>query len=145
MSAEQVSYTFTLIETKFNGHLFGCFYSLPLGSRHGSHADNMAFLCVIRSCFKDKGSKIYRLKEDDVSMKNAYNNNGACGPTFGRGFDLSVLDAFEHCSYVNHSFCTFGNLKGNELCGGITYEKQDRRHTFEINKMMTFSIQYKIE
>merc|ERR1712228_985063 len=137
--------TFSIVETKFNGHLFGCFYSLSLGSKLSSHADNAAFLCVIRSCFKDKGPKIYRMRDDPLSIKNAYNNHSGCGPTFGRGFDLSIMDVYEKCNYCNHSAPTFKNVSGNELCGGVEYDKEDKRHIFEINKMMTFSIQYKID
>lgn len=141
----QQSNLFSIIETNYNGHLIGCFYSLPLGSKQGSHEDESAFLCVIRSVFiPHQSPKIYRLKEDKDSIKNAYNYHPECGPTFGRGFDLSVMDVYEKCSYSNLGNSCFRKLTGNELSGGIKYDQTNKRHKFEIKNMMTYTIQFTI-
>ena len=54
-----------MIETEFNGHIFGCFTSGPIPD-YGNHyvKDDKAFLCVIRSCFEDKKPVLCRIKED---------------------------------------------------------------------------------
>ena len=50
------------------------------------------------------------------------------------------MDYFERCNYVNHTSVTYGELQGNELCGGQEFNPENVRHAFEIKKMQTFSI-----
>ena len=61
--------TFSIIQTQFNGHIFGCFTSKEIKQKDELryHRDDKAFLCVIRPCFKDKKAEIFKVKKDKMS------------------------------------------------------------------------------
>ena len=126
--------TFSIVETEFNGHIFGCFFSKKLelekGKQHHWIDDDKVFLCVIRSCFKEKGPELFKTK----SSSNSYFNALGWGPAFGPA-SLALLTPDNSCSQGKE-------IHGNVLFGGIEYihEKRDEYTTFEIQQMNTFTI-----
>ena len=131
--------TFTIVETEFDGHIFGCFLSEKVETPEFSNFidDDKAFLCVIRSCFKNKEPGMYRIYKN--SSYNAYYNTAKWGPAFGAS-DLTLLgdkgvnDVYQMGEY-------FGDkLTGNMLCGGKILKEEEQYLTFEIKEMNTFTI-----
>ena len=131
---------FCIIETEFNGHIFGCFISKKLDSPPGGKymADDKAFLCVINSCFNDKGPAIYRIKPD--KSKYAYYNVATWGPAFAPS-DLSLFSFGSNVHVCNHSHSYFDEeLCGNMLCGGTQYSDIGERREFKIKEFNVFTI-----
>ena len=129
--------TFTMVQTEFNGHIFGCFLSKELETPANSDyiVDDKAFLCVIRSCFKDKEPQLFEVEQPEM----AYFNASEWGPAFGSE-DLTLLKTSNECN-CEHEFTDFKNgLSGNILCGGEKYDATDRNRIFEIKEMNTFTI-----
>ena len=132
--------TFSIVQTTFNGHIFGCFVSQPFYEQEISHFinDEKAFLCVIRSCFDDKAPEIFRVKE--ATCFSAYYNSKSWGPAFGSR-DLTLFGDKQTCD-VNHEATYFnGPLCGNVLCGGDIFQSENKFFTFYIEKMNTFTIE----
>ena len=131
--------TFTIVQTQFNGHIFGCFLSEKLFTPKswGEYlADDKAFLCVIKSCFKGKGPELFKI----ISSDTAYYNVPSWGPAFGSE-DLHLLDSYNKCD-CKHEWTEFegDGLKGNVLCGGIKYDERNILYDFKIQEMNTFTI-----
>ena len=139
--------TFSMIETKWNdkSHVFGCFLSSKVENvTHSSNwhgdwtADDKAFACVIRSCFKaeDLGPAIFKIKKDKIAQ--AYYGWDEVGIAFGSS-DITVLwDINNSC---NHSSTIFeGDLFGNRLCGGDKYDKTNTEYPFDIQQLNTYTI-----
>ena len=137
--------TFSIVRTEFNGHIFGCFLSKPFPQDDFGWTDigdNKAFVCVIRSCFADQIPKLFKIKQNEQDIKNAYANNKSFGPIFGTSADLKLLDRWGDVgsNYVNHHNTIFDNgLCGNILCGGDKYSGVNY-HRFTVEKMTTFEI-----
>ena len=125
--------TFTIVETEFNGHTFGCFFSKELKSENRAGGnwihDGKAFLCVIRSCFHDKGPELFK----DETKVNTYFN----ADTWGPAFNSASLRLLTHSG----SSCSYGDgINGNSLCGGTEYNEEKTRYSFKIKEMNTFTI-----
>ena len=132
-------YTFSIIESQFNGHIFGCFCSKSMYNDDGATAwiaDKNAFLCVIRSCFTNFDKpQIFRIKSDRSNLAFFYDLSQ--GPTFGSD-DLTLLGPE---NYVHHAMSCFdGAIDGNRLCGGIQYNGDNTEYKFFIQEMNTFTI-----
>eukprot|EP01084_Bolivina_argentea_P199646 341587_1 len=131
---------FSIIETGFHGHIFGCFIS-PFTQNDGMgkyRSDDKAFLCVIRSSYDNKGPEIFKIKEDKIQY--AYFDVPNWGPAFAAN-DLTLFkNGTNNC---NHSYSYFENISGNILCGNAfkRYYSKNKLYSFEINDMNTFSIE----
>ena len=129
--------TFSIVETEFNGHIFGCFLSKKLFSPQGVGdyiVDDKAFLCVIRSCFKNKEPELFKIARSDYAYFNA-----VTGADFGSD-DLELI-LNNGRSVCDHDYSDYGGgLHGNMLCGGEEYNERNRRYSFEIKQMNTFTI-----
>ncbi len=148
--------TFSIVRTGFNGHIFGCFLSKPLQKIDSNSnrpnwtitiQDDKAFLCVIRSSFKNKSPELFKLnKKRDVLMNDdAYHCYNWIGPCFGYSFDLSLRCSFGN--YCNHEpdYTWFqGDIKGNILCGGNKFDGSDAKQNFPVEDMTTFEINISI-
>ena len=146
--------TFSIIETEHNGHIFGCFLSKKLvhntksavSIRYGETKyiiDDKAFLCVIRSRFKDKetdpGPDIFRVQRSAF----AYYNAESWGPAFGSS-DLTLMYfGKNNCNHQRTFFDT--KLRGNRLCGGDKYDEKNIEREYDIKDMNTFTIKVAIE
>ena len=132
------SNTLTIVQTEFNGHIFGCFLSKKLGKTNGNWVkDNKAFVCVIRSCFKDQKPAIFRVKDG----KRGYYDSFQTGPSFGAS-DLTIL-AQHGENRVQTAGCFDDKLCGNMLCGGKQLKLKDNNtkfYSFKIQEMNTFTI-----
>ena len=132
--------TFSIIQTKFNDHVFGCFLSKPFPKRSATRVeDDKAFLCLIRSGFKEKilEPKIFKIKPERAS--DAYIQYKNDLPCFGTSYDLQLSCKFP--SYCDHDDTIFDNgINGNILCGGDEYNASNSMKDFEIKNMTTFEI-----
>ena len=138
--------TFTIVETGYNGHIFGCFLSESHEYKGRTHKYNdKVFLCLIRSTFKDKhiSPSIFRIKPECTS--NAYTFYKDIGPCFGHRFDLTLLNGYlgygSNGNVVDHSDTDFqGDIYGNTLYGGDKYSTENTEYSFNIINMSTFEI-----
>ena len=107
--------TFSIIETEFNGHIFGCFLSRQLEEAWNPvyMNDKKAFLCIIRPAFKDKDLKPQMFEIIQNKSYNAYYNTSNWGPAFGSD-DLTLLGD-QGVNDVNHS----GGYFDKSLCGNM--------------------------
>ena len=138
--------TFTIVESEFDGHIFGCFLSKELHESEPESSgryinDNRAFLCVIRSCFNNKGPELYQIKQS----RYAYYNKATYGPSIGVD-DLNLLSDGWNVSdggCCHHRFNNFGDNKpdGNIICGGLAFNANNVAYHFGIKQMNTFAIQ----
>ena len=116
--------TFSIVESEFNGHLFGGFLSHELvkTDQNATYADNKAFLFVLRSGFDDTSiedfevPKMYQILPGEIEY--AYENwNFECneyGPDFGRSSALVLLeDESNYCYQDDYSTTSFGHPSGN--------------------------------
>ena len=135
--------TFSIIQTNHK-HIFGIFVSKPFNENDpkqagyiGNHIiDDKIFLCVIRSCFEDRGPEIFRVKPERINT--AYFNTKSWFPHLGQN-ELSIYGVDGNvCHHGDTSFN--GNLHGNILCGGPKYDAKAIWIYFSIEKMNTFSI-----
>ena len=131
--------TFSIVETEFNGHILGCFLSKQLRKsdpevHYGSLIDDdKVFVCVIRSCFKDKGPEMFQIR----AGKYAYYNAPQYGPAVGLK-DLRLLGTVGQCDHQVTFFSK--NLCGNTLCGGNKFDSQNKERRFSIKEVNTFTI-----
>ena len=138
--------TFSIIETEFNGHIFGCFLSKKLDTlryKSGDYIyDDKAFLCVIRSKFfkNDPGAALFKIKHN--KYHKAYYNTKKCGPSFG-ATDLTLLSSPGSArSQSGEGLTCFDEaICGNRLFGGEQYDRVNGGATeCKITKMNTFTI-----
>ena len=110
--------------------------------RCNTMADDKAFVCVIRSCFKDKVPQLFKIKQDNDAIENAYTCWHDVGPRFGTEYDLQISDiANNEYNYVCHNKTVFdGDIHGNILCGGDSYYKENDEYYFTVINMTTFEI-----
>ena len=132
--------TFSIIETRHDGHIFGCFTSQMVTSDQKPDyiKDDKAFLCVIRSCFKDKNAEIFKVKSEKIP--NAYFHSKNWGPAFGID-DLTIMGDEKEISCCHNGTYFNGDLYGNVLCGGKELKDDDDKYEFDIKQMNTFTIQ----
>ena len=135
--------TFSIVQTKFNDHVFGCFLSKPLQKPPANRCsirieDDKAFLCLIRSGFKDKmvAPKIFKIKPDKA--EDAYTQYMDDLPCFGTSFDVQL--SCKCSNYCDHDDSIFDGIEGNILCGGSLYQSSNDDYTFTILNMTTFEI-----
>ena len=137
--------TFSIVQTHFNDHVFGCFLSKPLQKWPSNQSgfgpikieDDKAFLCLIRSGFKKEQlePQIFKIKADCAAdAYSEYNNDLPC---FGTSFDLQLSSPLSN--YCDHRYTKFDGIAGNILCGGKEYDKS-KRQNFKIKHLTTFEI-----
>lgn len=136
--------TLSIVQTGYNGHIFGCFLSekIPTSGLARYIPDDKAFLCIIRPSFEDTLPAIFRIKQN--YEYNAYWYSQNCGPVFGAN-ELTIFGdtpmggtGNTWCCHRNTKF--EGDLCGNMLCGGYRCEARDKKYGFWIKEMNTFTI-----
>ena len=133
--------TFSIIETEYNGHIFGGFLSSKLQICDKRRiSDDKSFLCVVRSCFKGESEEsapaIFKIKPNHAA--SAYYNSPLWGPAYGTHMRLnSQLKG--KCGHRTIAWYD-GGLYGNRLCGGNQYSKKLHSFPFKVNDMNVFRI-----
>ena len=133
--------TFSIVRTNYNGHIFGCFLSKPMNDVVNTNKTNVdddkAFLCVIRSSFKDKQPTLFKVKQESKYISGIYKTYSWIGPCFGWSFDLQLLK-WDYCCHSNT--CFQGDIQGNILCGGEEFNPENASYKFNVVNMTTFEI-----
>ena len=129
--------TLSIIKTEYD-HIFGCYASEPFGLADDAYFPDLeSFLCVIRTQFKDAECPKFAPFVGKVEGHNGetyygpYSDNDT-GPAFGWAFDLIIwYDHYQDCYVHHHAQSRYPNVFGNELCGGKTFDKQDKDKPIE--------------
>ena len=139
--------TFAIIKVKGYDHIIGYFISKPFNQNDepdtgliGNYiTDNKIFICVIRSCFKDKKPQIFRVKKD---IRDTYFNASDWLPSFK---DYSLHISTDNYCYSKSSLVIGDShfepfVVGNLLAAGDEYCSDEKFYNFEIEDMNIFSI-----
>ena len=112
------------------------------GSKLRTISDNKAFVCVIRSGFKNKTPQLFKIRQEEQDREAVYYCWDRIGPCFGTQCDLKILeDDGDSHNYVDHNWTVFeGDIYGNILCGGHSYNQTNKDYCFTIIHMTTFEI-----